>query len=89
MQRNRIKCLLCNDIIESISQHNFVRCSCGLCFVDGGSNSHIGGDLNFILEMPTDDPVENRRITNIHIIQSNKQIDKYKTNPKYSISNKK
>ena len=34
--RNRIKCLKCGDIIESTYRHDFVMCSCGACFVDGG-----------------------------------------------------
>jgi hypothetical protein len=38
-QRHRVKCLGCNDIIESKFNHDFVRCSCGLVAVDGG-----GGD---------------------------------------------
>lgn len=33
---NKIKCLNCGDIIESKSRHDFVKCSCGSCFVDGG-----------------------------------------------------
>lgn len=33
---NRAKCLICGDVIESLHLHNFVRCSCGNLFVDGG-----------------------------------------------------
>ena len=33
---NRIKCKNCGDVIESRSRHDFVSCSCGKCFVDGG-----------------------------------------------------
>ena len=33
---NAIKCKLCGDVIESKSVHDFVWCSCGNCFVDGG-----------------------------------------------------
>lgn len=33
---NKIKCLKCGDIIESIHAHDFKRCSCGACAVDGG-----------------------------------------------------
>lgn len=35
--RNRAKCLLCGDVIESVSTHDFVRCSCGALAVDGGT----------------------------------------------------
>lgn len=34
--RNRIQCLLCKEIIESKSVHDFVTCSCGNVSVDGG-----------------------------------------------------
>ena len=34
--RNRAKCLLCGDIIESHDRHDFVTCSCGSLSVDGG-----------------------------------------------------
>lgn len=34
--KNAIRCKHCGDIIESKSVHNFVQCSCGSCFVDGG-----------------------------------------------------
>ena len=33
---NRIRCKNCGDIIESKSLHDFVVCSCGACFTDGG-----------------------------------------------------
>ena len=34
--RNRAKCLLCGDIIESTHVHDFVTCGCGNLSVDGG-----------------------------------------------------
>ena len=33
---NKAKCLICGDIIESTSTHDFKRCSCGNLAVDGG-----------------------------------------------------
>lgn len=30
------ECILCKDIIQSKSRYDFVRCSCGKSFVDGG-----------------------------------------------------
>jgi hypothetical protein len=33
---NRAECSRCHDIIESTHVHEFVRCSCGGIFVDGG-----------------------------------------------------
>lgn len=34
--RNAMQCLNCNDIIESIDRHDYVKCSCGGCATDGG-----------------------------------------------------
>ena len=36
IQCNKIKCKNCGDIIESKSVHDYVECSCGACYVDGG-----------------------------------------------------
>jgi hypothetical protein len=33
---NRCKCRICGDIIESKYRHDFVACSCGTIFTDGG-----------------------------------------------------
>lgn len=45
----KIKCLKCNDIIESKHAHDFKRCKCGACFIDGGNEyTRIGGDFNNI-----------------------------------------
>ena len=43
--RNRLKCLRCGDIIESKYRHDFVECSCGALFVDGGLDyMRFGGE---------------------------------------------
>ena len=34
--KNALKCKLCGDIIESKTVHDFQRCTCGKCFIDGG-----------------------------------------------------
>jgi hypothetical protein len=34
--RNVVRCLSCNDIIESKTRHDFKTCICGLVSVDGG-----------------------------------------------------
>jgi len=34
--RNALKCNLCGDIIESKYTHDFQKCKCGKCFIDGG-----------------------------------------------------
>lgn len=33
---NKIKCKKCGDVIESTYTHDYKRCSCGSCAVDGG-----------------------------------------------------
>lgn len=48
---NKARCKKCGDIIESVSRHDFVICSCGLgdggIAVDGGkSYLRRCGDLN-------------------------------------------
>jgi hypothetical protein len=42
----RIRCTKCGDIIQSVYRHDYVTCSCGKTFVDGG-NSYLrcGGDV--------------------------------------------
>lgn len=35
---NAVKCLKCNDIIQSKHRHDFVWCSCGNVAVDGGND---------------------------------------------------
>lgn len=34
---NKVRCGICNDIIESNRRHEFVTCKCGHVSVDGGS----------------------------------------------------
>lgn len=34
--RNAARCRKCGDEIESRHRHDFVRCSCGAIYVDGG-----------------------------------------------------
>lgn len=35
---NRIRCLICGDVIESATVHDYRTCSCGACAVDGGKD---------------------------------------------------
>ena len=45
----KIKCLKCNDIIESLSVHDFKYCKCGACSIDGGNQyTRGGGDFEYI-----------------------------------------
>lgn len=34
--RSRARCTRCGDVIESKHRHDFVSCSCGAIFLDGG-----------------------------------------------------
>lgn len=43
----KLKCLLCNEIIESKYRHDFVVCKCGGCFVDGGKDYFRFGGKDF------------------------------------------
>lgn len=44
--RNKIQCLKCGDVIESKHRHDWVQCSCGACFVDGGHDyMRVGGNI--------------------------------------------
>lgn len=57
----KIKCLICNDIIESMSVHDYKKCKCGECSIDGGKEyTRIGGDFDKIVlvdEYGTEKPV--------------------------------
>lgn len=45
----KIRCLKCNDIIESLSVHDYRKCKCGACSIDGGKEyTRIGGNFKFI-----------------------------------------
>jgi hypothetical protein len=52
IKRNRVKCLLCHDIIESRHVHEMVRCECGKIYTDGGTE-YIKrmGDFSAMLDM--------------------------------------
>ena len=36
IKSNKAKCLICNDVIESKTVHDFKTCKCGNLHVDGG-----------------------------------------------------
>jgi hypothetical protein len=36
--KNRAKCKLCESVIESFHQHDFVSCKCGEISIDGGTS---------------------------------------------------
>ena len=36
MKRNRVRCMTCDDVIESLARHHFITCKCGKVASDGG-----------------------------------------------------
>ena len=66
----KIRCLKCNDIIESKDLHDCISCICGACSIDGGNQyTRIGGDfeyINCINEDGTEEPLikDNTKIMN-------------------------
>lgn len=55
MIRNAIRCVHCDDVIESKHRHDFATCKCGTCFVDGGLDYqrigfHNKGDYENLVE---------------------------------------
>ncbi len=55
--RNRAKCRLCNDIIESTHVHDYRTCSCGEISVDGGGEYQrfSANDVNNFISLDYDD----------------------------------
>jgi hypothetical protein len=44
--RNRAKCKLCETIIESFNEHDFISCKCGEIAVDGGQSYYKASFIN-------------------------------------------
>lgn len=53
--RNRAKCKLCQEIIESMHRHDYVKCKCGEIFVDGGNDYLKAGATNWENFLRVDD----------------------------------
>ena len=78
---NSVRCLVCNEVLVSKSQHNFVQCGCSNeTFVDGGNlYSRVGAvDLDkvenlckyvIMTEQEYDDMLEKKRIKDEEILQ--------------------
>lgn len=59
-KRNRIRCLYCDEVIESKHRHDYKSCSCGKTAVDGGTDyMRVVGDLHMIRLVNDDDTEEN------------------------------
>lgn len=67
----KIRCLNCNDIIESKDLHDCISCKCGACSIDGGKQyTRIGGDTNYI-NIVYEDGTEKLLNINIKYIKNN------------------
>lgn len=54
--RNRIKCAMCGDVIESTYTHDFKWCRCSTVAVDGGREyQRIVGRLEHVILLHDDD----------------------------------
>lgn len=58
--RNAARCRKCGDVVESKHRHDFVACSCGAIYVDGGTSylrrgARDFGDMEELAEMSGDD----------------------------------
>ena len=70
-----IRCLKCNDIIESKDLHDCVSCKCGACSIDGGTQyTRIGGDLKYINCINKDGTEEPLITDNTKAIDSEKRF---------------
>lgn len=53
--RNRAKCLLCKDILESFHEHDQVECSCGEISISGGLSHYYASARDFKHFLRVDD----------------------------------
>jgi hypothetical protein len=53
--RNRAKCKLCKDVLESFHRHDYVTCSCGQISIDGGNDCYKASALNWSNFLRVDD----------------------------------
>ena len=53
--RNRAKCKLCGEIIESFHANDWVKCKCGEIYIDGGNHNLKCGAKNWNNFLRVDD----------------------------------
>ena len=53
--KNRAKCKLCQETIESTHHHDYVTCKCGEISIDGGNDYHRGHANNWHNFLRVDD----------------------------------
>jgi hypothetical protein len=73
--RNRAKCKLCGDIIESMHSTDLQACKCGQIYVDGGDALSCGSyDWNNFLRV---DDEGNEIIVTVQKKENNSAIEKF------------
>lgn len=76
--RNRAKCKLCKEIIESFHSHDFVYCKCKEIYVDGGTSCYRAGANDFSNFIRIDDEgleIEVKLVDSVHDIPESTSID--------------
>lgn len=69
--RNRAKCKLCNDLIESFHRHDYVACGCGEISLVGGLDYLGCGAKNWCNFLRVDD--EGKEIT-VQVVEKREDI---------------
>lgn len=84
MFKNKGKCKLCGDIIESKYRHDFVTCNCGALSLDGGlAYRRIlwrSGELSDIMEDIQEEITQTdvQRIATVSSLEREREQDYYK-----------
>ena len=71
--RNRAKCKLCKDVLESFHRHDYVTCSCGQISIDGGNDYYKAAALDWANFIRVDDE-DNEIIPKV--VDENMPLDK-------------
>lgn len=77
--KNRAKCKLCKDVLESFHRYDHVSCSCGEISIDGGSDIYGASARNFDNFLRLDD--EDNEIPVIYKEEDEKLADPIESAP--------
>lgn len=70
--RNRAKCKLCGDLLESFHHYDFVTCKCGEISIDGGQTMFKASAKDFNNFLRIDD---NGKEVAVKVIDSNEDVE--------------
>jgi hypothetical protein len=79
--KNRAKCKLCGDVIESKHRNDYVTCSCGEITIDGGNDYFKASAINWENFLRIDDE-GNEIIVTVIEKESTKELSKEVVQPK-------